>query len=245
MSAFMKKNGCLMLCLCMSVALLGGCSSAELSEENQDIVAEYAAEVVLKHDANYDKKLIDTDSAATATPSPAASQEPEVTPEPTSVSESPVTEEAQQPEETPLPEVSMDELYQLKDVSISYQSYEICSQYPKKSNFPMIAKKGEKFVVVQFVAENKSSGKTKVDLIKRKIDYELMVGETPYNPTIAMLVNGGLNNFKTTLKPKEKQKVVLMYNIPKTEANADTLTLTIKDGEKKAHTIALKSSSNK
>ena len=155
-----------------------------------------------------------------------------------------MTEDGQQPEETPVPEVSMDALYQLKNVSISYQSYEICSKYPKKSDFAMTAKKGETFIVVRFVAENKSNSKTKVDLIKRKIDYELMVGENPYNPTIAMLMNGGLNNFKTTLKPKEKQKVVLMYNIPKSEANADTLTLTIKDGDKKAHTIALKSSSN-
>lgn len=245
MSAFMKRNGCLMLCFCLSAALLNGCSSANLSEENQDKVAEYAAEVVLKHDANYDKKLIDTEKAAvTPTPDPEVSQSPEVTPEPTAAPEAAVTEEGQQPEETPIPEVSMDELYQLKDVSISYQSYEICSKYPKKSDFPMTAKKGEAFIVVQFVAENKSSAKTKVDLIKRKIDYELMVGQTPYNPTIAMLLNGGLNNFKTTLKPKEKQKVVLIYNIPKEEVNADTLTLTIKDGDTKAHTIALKSSSN-
>lgn len=244
MIAFMKRNGCLMLCLCLSAALLNGCSSADLSEENQDKVAEYAAEVVLKHDANYDKKLIDTEASATPTPSPEVSQSPEATSEPTAAPETTVSEDGQQPEETPVPEVSMDELYQLKDVSISYQSYEICSKYPKKSDFPMTAKKGETFVVIQFVAENKRAAKTKVDLIKRKIDYELMVGETPYNPTIAMLLNGGLNNFKTTLKPKEKQKVVLMYNIPKSEANADTLTLTIKDGDKKAHTIALKSNSN-
>ncbi len=240
----MKRNGCLMLCFCLSAALLNGCSSANLSEENQDKVAEYAAEVVLKHDANYDKKLIDTEAAATPAPSPEVSESPEVTPEPTAVSETVVTADGQQPEETPIPEVSMDELYRLKDVSISYRSYEICSKYPKKSDFPMTAKKGETFIVVEFVAENKSSAKTKVDLIKRKIDYELMVDQTQYNPTIAMLLNGGLNNFKTTLKPKEKQKVVLMYNIPKEEAKADSLTLTIKDGDKKAHTIALKSSSN-
>ena len=108
----------------------------------------------------------------------------------------------------------------------------------------MIAKKGETFVIVKFMAQNKSSSKTKVDLIKRKIDYELMVGEKPYNPTIAMLMNGGLNNFKTTLNPKEKQKAVLVYNVPKAEINAETLTITIKDGDKKAHTIVLKASSN-
>ena len=211
MSAFMKRNGCLVFCFCLSIVLLTGCSSADLSEENQDKVAEYASEVVLKHDANYDKKRIDTEAAVTS--SPEVSQSPE-------------------------------ELYQLKDVSISYQSYEICSKYPKKSEFSMIAKKGETFVIVKFMAENKSSSKTKVDLIKRKIDYELMVGEKPYNPTIAMLMNGGLNNFKTTLNPKEKQKAVLVYNVPKAEINAETLTLTIKEGDKKAHTIVLKASSN-
>ena len=221
----MKRNGCLMLCLCLSAALLNGCSSAKLSEENQDKVAEYAAEVVLKHDANYDNKLIDSEAAATSTPE--ASRQPEGTQEPAADTDPAVSVDGQQPVETPIPEVSMDELYRLKDVSISYQSYDICSQYPKKSDFPMIAQKGETFVVVTFVAENKRSAKTKVDLIKRRISYE-------------MLANGGLNNFKTTLKAKEKQKVVLMYNIPKAAAKAENLTLTIKEGDKKAHTITLK-----
>lgn len=242
MSAFMKRNGCLVFCFCLSIVLLTGCSSADLSEENQDKVAEYASEVVLKHDANYDKKRIDTEAAATS--SPEVSQSPEATPEPTAAPETAVTEGGQQPEKTAIPEVSLEELYQLKDVSISYQSYEICSKYPKKSEFSMIAKKGETFFIVKFMAENKSSSKTKVDLIKRKIDYELMVGEKPYNPTIAMLMNGGLNNFKTTLNPKEKQKAVLVYNVPNAEINAETLTLTIKEGDKKAHTIVLKASSN-
>ena len=178
------------------------------------------------------------------TSSPEVSQSPEATLEPTAAPETAVTEDGQQPEKTAIPEVSLEELYQLKDVSISYQSYEICSKYPKKSEFSMIAKKGETFVIVKFMAQNKSSSKTKVDLIKRKIDYELMVGEKPYNPTIAMLMNGGLNNFKTTLNPKENQKAVLVYNVPKAEINAETLTLTIKEGDKKAHTIVLKASSN-
>ena len=234
----MRRSGCLMLCFCLSAALLNGCSSANLSEENQDKVAEYAAEVVLKHDANYDNKLIDTEAAAT--PTPEASRQPEATQEPAAEADPAVSEDGQQPEETPIPEVSMDELYQLKNVSISYQSYDICSQYPKKSDFPMIAKKGETFVVVTFVAENKSSAKTKVDLIKRRISYELQLDDVQYDPTIAMLANGGLNNFKTTLKAKEKQKVVLMYNIPKDAAKAENLTLTIKEGDKKAHTITLK-----
>ena len=68
MSAFMKRNGCLVFCFCLSIVLLTGCSSADLSEENQDKVAEYASEVVLKHDANYDKKRIDTEAAVTSSP---------------------------------------------------------------------------------------------------------------------------------------------------------------------------------
>ncbi len=75
------------------------------------------------------------------TSSPEVSQSPEATPEPTAAPETAVTEDGQQPEKTAIPEVSLEELYQLKDVSISYQSYEICSKYPKKSEFSMIAKR--------------------------------------------------------------------------------------------------------
>ena len=80
-------------------------------------MAEYASEVVLKHDANYDKKRIDTEAAVTS--SPEVSQSPEATPEPTAAPETAVTEDGQQPEKTAIPEVSLEELYQLKDVSIS------------------------------------------------------------------------------------------------------------------------------
>ncbi|MDY3774444.1 MAG: DUF4352 domain-containing protein [Eubacterium sp.] len=235
----MRKNRCLLLGLCMSMILLSGCSVAELSEENQDKVAEYAAQVVLRHDANYENKLVTSSqenpiSEEIATPEPSAV----VTATPEAASTPDSSETGGQPEEQ-FQEVSLDELYQIQDVSIAYQSYDICSKYPEKSDYPMTAKKGEKFLVLNFEAKNQTDSKKKVDLIQRRINYELMLDETMYNPTIVMLTNGGLNYFKTTLSPGEVQKVVLMYNIPKEETKAKTMVLTIKDGEK-AHTILLK-----
>ena len=64
----LKKYGVVLLGAAIVAGTLSGCgTSMYLSEKEQNLVAEYAAQIVLKHDKNYISKLekVTTDSETT------------------------------------------------------------------------------------------------------------------------------------------------------------------------------------
>ena len=215
---------------------LAGCVKVtELNEEEQDIIAEYSAGILLQHDAKYSRKLLKSEE----TPAPEVTAAPVVTEEP---AQSPQTGsqagDDTTPEET-VNAVTLDELYHVKGMDVSYDSYTICREYPKKSSdFQLTSKKGERLFVVRFQVKNTSSSDLKLNLIKRKIGYQLDLDGTAYDPTIVMQKNGGLNYLKTNLKAGASEEAILVYEIPETVQPAAAV-LTVKDGDNAA-TIPLK-----
>ena len=154
-------------------------------------------------------------------------------PEPTKQPEAPADQSAEESgteEEEIVNEVSLDDLYQVEGMKVSYDSYVVCKSYPKKSSmFQLTAKKGKRLLIVRFQVKNATSKKLKVDLVKRKISYSLDMDGTVYDPSIAIQENGGLNFLKTNLKPGASESAILVYEIPEDAKEANSLVLTVKD----------------
>lgn len=226
-----NRQNILLLCLCFSVFGLVGCTSAKnLTEEEQDMIAEYSAGVLLQHEEKYEQRLIKQDAAPTQEPTaePAA-----VTPVPT-VTPASGEESQSEDEEEKLNEISLDQLYHVDGLKVTYDSYLFCKEYPKKSNaFQMTAKKGERLMIVRFNVQNTTSKVLKVNLLKREIGYSLEIDGETYEPTIAIQKNGGLNYLKTSLEPGKSEEAIVVYNIPKEKAEAakESLVITVRDGD--------------
>lgn len=224
-----KKKYILTLCLCFSMFTLAGCVKVtELNEEEQDIIAEYSAGILLQHDAKYSRKLLKSE----ATVQPAVTAAPTLAAEPTQSPQSSGTKgEETEPEET-VNEVTLNELYGVKGMNVTYNSYTICKEYPKKSSsFQLTSKKGERLLVVRFKVKNTSSKPMKINLIQRKISYPLDLDGTVYEPTIVIQKNGGLNYLKTNLKAGASEEAVLVYEIPEEAVKPAAITLTAQDGD--------------
>lgn len=234
----MKKRQILSLCLCFSMLMLAGCTQGrDLSEEQQDLIAEYSAGILLQHESSYEKRLLKQEEtegpAETAQPLETASPTPESTP-----SQMPDREAAD--EEETVNEIPLNDLYKVPGMNVTYESYTFCREYPKKSSvFQMTAKKGERLLVVKYKVKNTTAKSLKVNLIKRKIGYTMNLDGTEYEPTIAIQKNGGLNYLKTTLKPHSSQQAIVVYNIPKASMNPEHIVVTVKDGDN-ASTINVK-----
>ena len=234
----MKKRQILSLCLCFSMLMLAGCAQGrDLSEEQQDLIAEYSAGVLLQHESSYGKRLLKQEE----TPRPAETAQPLAT-----VSPTPESVPTQMPdggaadEEETVNEIPLNDLYNVPGMNVTYESYKICREYPKKSSvFQMTAKKGERLLVVKYKVENTSGKSLKVDLIERKIEYTMNMDGTEHEPTIAIQKNGGLNYLKTTLKPHSSQQAIVVYNIPKESLNPEHIVVAVKDGDN-ASTINVK-----
>lgn len=238
----MNRKIILSLCLCFGVCALGGCAKAtDLTEEQQDLIAEYSAGLLLQYEDRYERKLVSEETAVTPSATPLAT--PSATPvsevEPTKV---PVSSQsvgvlqtgAGDEEEEQFQQSTLDEMYQIQDVTFSYKSYQIGRVYPKKkSAFPMTAKKGQKFFVVRFQVKNTSGQSRKVNLQHRDFTYSLVLDDVEYQPTIVIQKNGGLNYLKTTLPGKTDEEAVLVYSIPSSIKKISSAVLTVQDTKAK------------
>lgn len=227
----MKHIRILCLLLIVSMISLTGCMDVkDISEEKADLVAEYAAGVLLRYSDKYERRLITKEQLArqgaesTAEPSEAAASA-----EPTATATD--GEAGQQPETTQVPEVSLDELYQLDGIQVSYDSCEFTKRY---KDTEVRAEDGETLFVVSFALKNTSGEAKKVDLMNRgNIQYKLDVDGNQYFPGINMLPDGGLNYLETTIKKGKTKKTVLIFRMDQERTSASSVNLTIEEGNKK------------
>ena len=210
--------------LAVSVLSLTGCADIKnLSEEQENEIAEYAAGVLLQNSDKYPYRLI-------------TKEEKEVTETPTPTSTAAQASDApqeSQPEQTKAApedskkEVSLDDLYHLKGVSISYTSYRLADKYGSSQ---IRAEQGKKLLVAEFSLKNNSGAKKKVKLIdRRKITYQLNVDGTTYSPQISLLENQ-LDYLEAAIAKGKSQKAVLVFQVDKNATNASSINLSIEEG---------------
>lgn len=215
----------LSFCLCCTMVVLAGCvETRELTEEQQDVIAEYAAGVVLQQEDGYSRRLVKQDVAPETTPAPTAV--PQATPEPDSDETMPEGTEA----EDTTKEVALNDLYQVAGMETVYKSYSVCHEYTNE----IYAAKGECLYVVSFLVKNTTSKSLKVDLSQRGIGYVLEIDGGTYEAPMSLLKNGGMNFLRATLKPNSSEKAVIIFNVPETAKNAANPVLTVQDGDRKA-----------
>ena len=238
----MKHIRILGLLLLVSMVSLTGCMNVkDMSEEKSGMVAEYAAGVLLRYSDQYEHRLItreqleDQEVEATATPAaPDASETPAVSAAPDSPQAS---GEESEPVAEEIPEVSLDELYQLNGIKVSYDSCQFTKRY---GNSEIQAEEGETLFVVTFALKNVSGAGKKVNLMdRREIQYTLDVDGNQYFPGISILPNGGLDHLKTTIKKGKTEKAVLIFRMDQERTAASSATLTIEENSRKT-TIKLK-----
>lgn len=211
----MKKGKVLGL-FAMSAMLLTGCVDAmpELTADQSDIIAEYAAGLILKYSPVYDYKIVSEEEVAAAR---AAMQElPDVqetetepvrTPEESS--DTPAPEAGNKPaEETPAETESTQEGGVLStaeldfaaelgidDLIIRYQSFEICSAYPhNNSGFSVDAARDKKLLVMHFDLE----GLPEEDVDCNLFDYNLRMRVNINGTSSASVINTLIPNYLMT-----------------------------------------------
>lgn len=222
--------------LAVSVLSLTGCADIKnLSEEQENEIAEYAAGVLLQNSDKYPYRLItkkEKEVTETPTPMPAT---PTPTPTSAAAQASDAPQESQPEQTAAAPEdskkeVSLDDLYHLKGVSVLYTSYRLADKYGSSQ---IRAEQGKKLLVAEFSLKNNSGAKKKVKLIdRRKITYQLNVDGTTYSPQISLLENQ-LDYLETVIAKGKSQKAVLVFQVDKNSTNASSIDLPIEEGNNK------------
>ena len=204
----MKKR-IILAVLSLMLCMLAGCLEATpLNEEEMDVVAEYAASLLLKYDKHYDTPLYyEEDREARLTPTP--------TPTP-----APLYNQAETISQ-------LTGLMAVEDITVSCTGCELMDSVVSNDYFSLQAKEGSQYAVVSFLLKNNSDRDIVFDASGRGLEYSIDVNtSTTFRASLSLLEND-LQYMEIPVPASGTAEAVLVFEITDTEIN--TLHLIIQD----------------
>ena len=232
----MRKAGTV-LCGIMAAALLAGCGATmpDLTQEETDLISEYAVGVLLKYDKNHSGRLVDT--AAYDVPE----EEPEETPAETLPEEEPEdtvddTEviDVSQDEEADAPPSTIEEYYGISDITFQYNGYELLQSYPPATDdalfFAMDATDGMQLLVLRFTATNMASTDQTLNMLAYGARFRVSVnGEAAQNALSTMLLDD-IQTYNDVIAAGGATELVCIVEVPQS-VSIDTIDLIMRGGD--------------
>lgn len=233
----------LIICVCT----LTGCGQViDLTDEENHLIAEYAAELLLKYDRNY-KMRYDPDSMETVTTEEATSTDSTqptttemiTTTEAVITTEQPVTEQPASSQNIPDMDIlGNDEINTTVDsdfdiaafvgesrISVRYAYYMVVDSYPSYDQNGMYieveAPEGYKLLVLKFEVENKTNEDQTVDLYSKDINYNIIVDNRRTTKQMLTILADDLYTYDKMIAASSREEVVLLYTL--SDSVADTM----------------------
>ena len=218
---------------------LSGCGNTipALSEEQEALVVEYASTAVLKHDANYQGKLVDLSTLSNEedTPEEETTQEPveeaDIPKEPEQMQESQQDVFSAEQAEAEI-QADAEQILGLQDVSLTYSGYEVDEFYPKNGNeiyFVMNATPGNNLLVVKFTLRNLLNEEQDIQIQPGTVRVKIIMNGEEKNALTTMLLND-LATYQGTLGPNEETELVVVGEYPVEDLQViDSLSVKLKN----------------
>ena len=181
----MKKR-ILIIGLSMMLCLLGGClEDTPLTEAEMDVVAEYAAGLLLKYDKNYSTPLYYSGSLEEMerllTPTPIPTPTPVITKAPVAGTSNTSGNGSGQSEVTPIPLEpdnpetirQLTEILAVENITVSCEGFELMESVVSNEYFTLAAKEGRQYAVVYFQLQNDTAEELIFDASKKDLEYSI------------------------------------------------------------------------
>lgn len=216
---------------------LTGCG-VELSEEQNRIMAEYAADLLLQYDANYQSRLVEVEDESDIQSTTEATTEDVTedsgTEEPGSSTEA-GDGEGSSTEALTSEVTDIAEILGLEGVSITYAERSFVDYYPpeeQEAYVDLTADEGYKLMVLQFRIQNQSSQEVELDLLHKQLEYQLLVNGTQSAKPMLTILTEDLGTYQGTISPESEQTAVLVFQISEGLVDkVETIDLRIKNQE--------------
>ena len=215
--------------------LLGGCRSqiAEMSDEQQAQVGEYAAFAMLRYDAEHRSRLVDyseveaADEAARRAAEAAAAaeearqretgedQKPEET---LDANGNPVEVIDKTEEDTGYVSDTMEDFLELPSgVLLTYRGYTVQSSYPEDSDvsdyFVVDATTGNKFLVLWYSIYNGSGAEADINFLADSITFKCRVNDSNTATALVTMLDDDMSTLQMNMRDNEELDCVLVFEI--------------------------------
>lgn len=231
------RKACIFLCGIIMAALVTGCGSTmpDLTQEETELISEYAVGVLLKYDKRHGSRLVDTTEYDTAA-AEVEEELPEQTPEPEQEQENPADDteviDVSQDEEVETVPATIEEYYGIQGVTFQYLGYDLTQSYPSGVDdenlfFAMDATDGMQLLVLRFAATNVSSADQALDMMAHGVKFRVSVnGETGQNVLSTMLLDD-IQTYKDVIPAGYSVELVSIVEVPQS-TSVNTLELTMR-----------------
>lgn len=237
----MKKVLLAISMVVLSLFVVGCEKTIDLTDEENRIIAEYAAELLIKYDRNMDQKYYDDTTqfvpvTEEATTEQAEAEQPEASED---ITEDDSTEEIASTdaptedvtEEEEIPEVAVEtkdfdlgEFIGNSNVSITYSHYLILDRYPSYDKdgvyIEIEAPKGYKLLVVKFNMMNKTNEGQYLDLYNMGIEYQIIVNDKKSAKQMLTILLDDLYTYQKNLEAGMREETVLIFQMSDGVANS-------------------------
>ena len=232
-----------------------GCGQViDLTDEENHLIAEYAAELLLKYDRNYDTRynpdeledttetMTETDAATEATTevvttTEAATTEQDAPADGRTTQAQPVTDEAVKEDIGATVDSDFDIAAFVGEsrISVRYAYYMVVDSYPSYDQDGMYievqAPEGYKLLVLKFEVENKTNEDQAVDLYNKDVNYNIVVDNSRTTKQMLTILADDLYTYDKTIQASSREETVLLYTVSDSVANKWTdLKLQVKYG---------------
>lgn len=223
--------------------ILTGCGGfiPDMTGEEERAVSEYAANLILKYDANNRSRLVSREEVKEKTSELLKKEE-------YGISES--EQGGMEPvDDTPIIEIgqetgggntadNMEAFYELPDgISVVYQGRDVADSYSAEDDiddyFTLDATEGKKLLILNFCIENQSQTEQRLDFLAQGAEMKVMVnGSGNYNILTTMLLND-MSTYVGVVSADESIPVVLLAEVDSNIVeNIASLSLKLKNDSK-------------
>lgn len=232
-----------------------GCGQViDLTDEENHLIAEYAAELLLKYDRNYDTRynpdeledttetMTETDATTEATTevvttTEAATTEQDAPADGQTTQAQLVTDEAVKEDIGATVDSDFDIAAFVGEsrISVRYAYYMVVDSYPSYDQDGMYievqAPEGYKLLVLKFEVENKTNEDQAVDLYNKDVNYNIVVDNSRTTKQMLTILADDLYTYDKTIQASSREETVLLYTVSDSVANKWTdLKLQVKYG---------------
>lgn len=237
----MKKRFFSLICV-LTAFIMTGCSSIDvgdfnLTENEEEAIVGYAADLLLKYDANYQNNIVDTSqqrelqarvAAIKELNAQAREQEEQEGSDKSSNKGSEDKKEIKVPG-APEGEQNLAAAFEQKDFEIEYKGYEACTSYSNGEMFALDASKGKQLLVLHFDIVNKSTEEKQCSIISQNPMFRIIVNEAEKKSALTTILLNDLATVDETLEAGAHYDAVTVFETePGYEEGIEKLSLEVK-----------------
>ena len=236
----MRKT-CTFLCGIMAAALISGCGAQmpDLTQEETDLISEYAVGILLKYDKYHKSRLVDTlEYDEVAEEIPEESEEEVSVEEPESPTSDAEVVDVSQDVEPSAPPATIEEYYGIQGITFQYVGYDLTQSYPSSADgaalfFAMDATDGSQLLVLRFMATNVSSTDQTLNMLGIGARFRVSVnGGSSQNVLTTMLLDD-MQTYNDIVPAGYSVELVSIVEVPQ-GTSIETINFTMRGNDQSA-----------